>query len=118
MAFGVVEVKPGPPAGPLVEWYDSAPPTNQSALGVQFWLGLTNGLGSLNAIIWDTNSAPHVISTLPQAITNFGWQHVALTYDTNRNTAVLYTNGQPAASVPVKEKQNEGRFVLVGYRVE
>jgi hypothetical protein len=27
-------------------------------------------------------------------------------------------SGQPAASVPVKEKQNEGRFVLVGYRVE
>jgi hypothetical protein len=27
-------------------------------------------------------------------------------------------SGQPAASVPVKEKQNEGRFVLVGYRVD
>jgi hypothetical protein len=27
-------------------------------------------------------------------------------------------SGQPAASVPVKEKQSEGRFVLVGYRVE
>jgi hypothetical protein len=27
-------------------------------------------------------------------------------------------SGQPVASVPVKEKQNEGRFVLVGYRVE
>jgi hypothetical protein len=27
-------------------------------------------------------------------------------------------SGQLAASVPVKEKQNEGRFVLVGYRVE
>jgi hypothetical protein len=27
-------------------------------------------------------------------------------------------SGQPAASVPVKEKQNEGRFALVGYRVE
>ena len=27
-------------------------------------------------------------------------------------------SGQPAASVPVREKQNEGRFVLVGYRVE
>jgi len=27
-------------------------------------------------------------------------------------------SGQPAASVPVKEKQNEGRFVLVAYRVE
>jgi hypothetical protein len=27
-------------------------------------------------------------------------------------------SGQLAASVPVKEKQNEGRFALVGYRVE
>lgn len=27
-------------------------------------------------------------------------------------------SGQPAASVPVREKQSEGRFVLVGYRVE
>lgn len=27
-------------------------------------------------------------------------------------------SGQPAASVPVKEKQNEGRFAFVGYRVE
>jgi hypothetical protein len=27
-------------------------------------------------------------------------------------------SGQPVASVPVKEKQSEGRFVLVGYRVE
>jgi len=27
-------------------------------------------------------------------------------------------SGQPAASVPVREKQSEGRFVLVGYRVD
>jgi hypothetical protein len=27
-------------------------------------------------------------------------------------------SGQPVASVPVKEKQSEGRFVLVGYRVD
>lgn len=27
-------------------------------------------------------------------------------------------SGQPAASVPVKERQSEGRFVLVGYRVD
>jgi hypothetical protein len=27
-------------------------------------------------------------------------------------------SGQPAASVPVKERQSEGRFVLVGYRLE
>jgi hypothetical protein len=27
-------------------------------------------------------------------------------------------SGQPVSSVPVKEKQSEGRFVLVGYRVD
>jgi hypothetical protein len=27
-------------------------------------------------------------------------------------------SGQPAASLPVREKQNEGRFALVGYRVD
>jgi len=27
-------------------------------------------------------------------------------------------SGQPVASVPVREKQSEGRFVLVGYRVD
>lgn len=78
---------------PLVEWYDSAPPTNQTPLGVQLWLGLTNGLGSLGAAIWDTNSLPHIITTEPQVITNAGWQHVALTYDTNSGVAALYVNG-------------------------
>jgi hypothetical protein len=27
-------------------------------------------------------------------------------------------SGQPAASVPVRDKQSEGRFVFVGYRVD
>jgi subtilisin-like proprotein convertase family protein len=84
---------------PLVEWYDVTPPTNSSPPGVQFWLALTNGPGSLGAILWDTNSQPHAISTAPLALTNSGWQHVALTYDTNSARAVLYTNGQPAVTV-------------------
>jgi subtilisin-like proprotein convertase family protein len=91
-------------AAPLLEWYNPTPPTNQSPLGVQFWMGLTNGPGSLAAVLWDTNSQPHAISTAPLALTNAGWQHVALTYDTNSANAVLYTNGQRAAAVqfPVK----------------
>ncbi len=84
---------------PLVEWYDATPPTNQTSRGVQFWLGLTNSPGSLTAILWDTNSQPHSIATAPQALTNGGWQHVALTYNTNSGNAVLYTNGQPAVTV-------------------
>ena len=84
---------------PLVEWYDTALPNSPSSLGVQFWLGLTNGPGSLAAILWDNNSQRHAISTPPLALTNGGWQHVAITYDTNRANAVLYTNGQRAATV-------------------
>ncbi|HOC56422.1 MAG TPA: hypothetical protein PKI20_12440, partial [Verrucomicrobiota bacterium] len=65
----------------------------QTPFGVQFWLALTNGPGSLGALIWDTNSQPHVITTPPGVITNVGWQHVALTYDTNSGVASLYVNG-------------------------
>lgn len=94
---------------PLVEWYDPAPPTNQSPLGVQFWQALTNGPGSLGAILWDTNQQSHVITTVTNAITNGGWQHVALTYDTNSGVAALYVNGltnnQPLVAT------NLGRFV-------
>ena len=75
------------------------PPTNQSPLGVQFWLGLSNAPGSLSAILWDTNSQGHAIATQPLALTNNGWQHVALTFETNGNNAILYTNGQAAAAV-------------------
>ncbi|MCX6928299.1 MAG: hypothetical protein NT154_34590, partial [Verrucomicrobia bacterium] len=86
-------------AAPLAEWYNTALPNSQSSLGVQFWMGLTNGPGSLAAILWDKNSQRHAISTLPLALTNGGWQHVAITYDTNSANAVLYTNGQRAATV-------------------
>ncbi len=86
-------------AEPVAEWYDSAAPTNVSPKGVQLWVGLTNGLASLSAILWDTNGQAHVIATPPMVITNDGWQHVALTYATNNNTAVLYTNGQAAATM-------------------
>ncbi|MGO8926542.1 MAG: S8 family serine peptidase [Limisphaerales bacterium] len=84
---------------PLVEWYDLTSHTNSSPRGIQFWLALTNGPGSLGAVLWDTNSQPHTISTVPLALTNSGWQHVALTYDTNSDRAVIYTNGQPAVTV-------------------
>src|ERR1035437_5312618 len=79
-------------------------------LGVQFWLAITNAPGSLNAVIWDTNSLPHVITTLPQAITNAGWQHVALTYDTNSGQAALYVNGLTTNNQPLVAT-NLGHFV-------
>jgi subtilisin-like proprotein convertase family protein len=99
-SFSVTELGVlNPAAAPLVEWYDAAAPTNLSRRGVQFWVGLTNGPGSLTAILWDTISQPHPIATPSLALTNGGWQHVALTYDTNSGSAVLYTNGQSAARV-------------------
>ena len=98
----------GNPA-PLAEWYDPDPPTNQSPLGVQFWLALTNGPGSLGAVIWDSHSQGHVVTTAPGMLTNGGWQHVALTYDTSSGVAALYVNGltnhQPLVST------NLGLFV-------
>jgi subtilisin family serine protease len=95
---------------PLVEWYDPAPPTNQPSLGVQFWLSLTNGPGSLGAIIWDTNLQPHIITTFTNALTNAGWQHVALTYDTNSGRAALYVNGLTTNNTPLVVT-NLGHFV-------
>ena len=86
-------------AMPIAEWND---PTNSAPQGVQFWLnGLatTNVPGALFANIWDTNLQPHVVTTVTNAITNGGWQHVALTFDTNSLSGVLYTNGQQAARV-------------------
>jgi hypothetical protein len=87
--------------GPLVEWYDPTPGV-LSPLGVQFWLGnlSSNNLspGTLSAALWDTSSQPHYVATGPQALTNGGWQHVALTYDASALLASLYTNGHLAAT--------------------
>jgi len=87
-------------AAPLVEWWDPSP-CNPSPLGTQFWLGdlSTNGLssGALSAALWDTKFGTHYVSTGPQAVTNGGWQHVALTYDASTLLASLYVNGRLAS---------------------
>ena len=97
-------------AAPLVEWYG---PTNGSPPGVQFWVnglpGITNLPGSLWANIWDTNMQPHIIGTTTNALTNGGWQHVALTYDTNSGIASLYVNGLTNGLALVRT--NIGHFV-------
>jgi subtilisin-like proprotein convertase family protein len=105
-------------ASPLVEWNDS---TNPSPQGVQFWLsglpGTNFAPGALCANLWDTNLQPHVIATASNAITNGGWQHVALTYDTNSAKAVLYTNGQPALTMqfPAKFVPRTSGDLYLGY---
>jgi subtilisin-like proprotein convertase family protein len=120
-SFSLVELL-SPPA-PLVEWYNPAPPTNQTPQGVQFWLsGLptTNGVaGSLWANIWDTNGQPHIVATYTNSITNGGWQHVALTYETNGANAILYTNGYPAAVVqfPTNFVPLTSGDIYLGYHV-
>ena len=88
-------------AAPLAEWND---PTNLSPQGVQFWVGGlpgTNAPGSLWANLWDTNGQPHIIATTTNALTNGGWQHVALTYDARSLMARIYTNGQLAVAQAV-----------------
>lgn len=81
-------------ARPLAEW------SNLTNSGVQFWYGglpQTNIAGALCANIWDTNGLPHTIISANNAITNGGWQHVALTYDAYTSIGRIYTNGQMAA---------------------
>lgn len=98
------------PPAPLVEWNDPGS-SNGTPEGVQLWFeglpGLTGGnaFGALFANLWDTASQPHVLVTGLNAVTNGGWQHVALTYETNTGTAILYINGQRNVAV------NVGSFV-------
>ena len=84
---------------PLVEWFDPTA-TNGSPLGVQLWLGdlgATNVVpGGLSAALWDTSSQPHYVFTRQHALTNGGWQHVALTFDASTLRANLYVNGRLA----------------------
>lgn len=100
-------------------WWNSTPkPVNP---GVQLWLarGFTSagGPGSLGAMIWDTNrtGTPLLIETPPGALTNGGWQHVALTYDQPTGRATLYTNGLPAVTVVKALRPASGGDLLFGH---
>ena len=54
--------------------------------------------------ISDTGSNPHILDSAPSLLTPNAWQHVAVTYDTNSGTGVLYINGA------VVESKNLGSF--------
>ncbi len=88
-------------AAPLVEWVQRS----NSAPGVQFWLsGLswTNPQpGALIAAFMGTNQIVQVATTLTNAMTNSGWQHVAFTYNAAERRASIYANGQLATSQSV-----------------
>ncbi|HEV2210049.1 MAG TPA: LamG-like jellyroll fold domain-containing protein [Verrucomicrobiae bacterium] len=81
-------------SAPLVEWND----TGTTNLGIQFWLNggftATSGPGSLSLRVWDTNSQPYSLETGANAVTNGGWQHVAVTFDGASGAARLYIDGQ------------------------
>ncbi len=77
--------------------------------GVQFWISATNtpdstntpfatAYGSLYANIVDTNFVSHEIFSAPGLLTNYIFQHVALTYDTNSGVAMLFLNGTNVAT--------------------
>jgi hypothetical protein len=88
---------------PVVEWNDPSSPTPQ---GVQFFataVGSTNGLAVLTANLWDNNQQPHIVSAPSGAITNGGWQHVAMTFDRASSMVRLYVNGalEVAQAIPV-----------------
>ena len=82
-----------------MEWYDPHPPTNQSPLGVQFWLALTNGPGSLARSfgIPTPSPMPSPLRLWPSP-TPAGSMSPSPTTPTAAR-AVLYTNGQSAATV-------------------
>ena len=85
---------------PLVEWYDSTPAHQPVPAGRPVLAGVDQWSRLPRPLCFGTPTPSPMSSALqPLALTNGGWQHVALTYDTNSDNAVLYTNGQPAATV-------------------
>jgi hypothetical protein len=79
---------------PIVEW------NNGGSVGVHFWVGfgfggqpLGGGSGSLFADIVGTDGTSHIISSNSGLIKVDVFQHVAVTYDSNNQTATLYING-------------------------
>lgn len=85
-------------AAPLAEWYQPAlDATNEPLQGVQFWVGgvdRTNFFpGALAAVIWNTNGLSYPVLSATNAITNGGWQHVAMTFDNATKLLNLYANG-------------------------
>jgi len=81
-------------AGPLTEWNDG-----RGIIGVGLRLGSNH---VLEAYLTDTNATPTPRSVLLQsqigAVTNFGWQHVALTFEKASGVATIYVNGSSLAS--------------------
>jgi subtilisin-like proprotein convertase family protein len=82
--------------------------TNLQTNGVQFWISVTNVPGTTNLIMTNTGclfanlvdvtNGSHWIYSGPNLIQSNVFQHVALTYDTNSGTAMLFYNGTNVAT--------------------
>jgi uncharacterized repeat protein (TIGR01451 family) len=81
---------PGQIAMSVVGWESSL------VEGLQMWIG-GSGLG-LSANVKDTSGNNHAFSSSTGLISTNYFQHVALTYDRNSGTALLYVNGAQVAS--------------------
>lgn len=77
----------GGTGAPILEW-----DTGRTNF-VRFWAGNTL-LGS----IVDGTGTPHTVQSPPGLLDTIHWQHVAFTYDVGSGAAVLYLNGNLAAS--------------------
>jgi subtilisin-like proprotein convertase family protein len=100
-SFKITELYTTANPAPIAEWNDTGSITNPPKQGVQFWVTGPpgrNAPGLLWANIWDTNQQPHLVATVANAVTNSGWQHVALTFDAGTRTSRIYTNGQLAVA--------------------
>ena len=76
---------------PIAEWNDS-----RGNIGVGLMLNGAYGPGLLAAYLTDTNIMPArviLLGSSTYAVTNAGWQHVALTLDRTSGIAALYLNG-------------------------
>ncbi|HEV2318984.1 MAG TPA: S8 family serine peptidase, partial [Verrucomicrobiae bacterium] len=82
--------------------------TNLQTNGVQFWISVTNVPGTTNVImantgclfanLVDVTNGSHWIYSGPNLIQSNVFQHVALTYDTNSGTAMLFYDGTNVAT--------------------
>ncbi|HEV2330405.1 MAG TPA: S8 family serine peptidase [Verrucomicrobiae bacterium] len=82
--------------------------TNLQTNGVQFWISVTNVPGTTNLIMTnngclfanlvDVTNGSHWIYSGPGLIQSNVFQHVALTYDTNSGTAMLFYDGTNVAT--------------------
>lgn len=95
---------------PIFEW------ALPNAYGVHFWLNSPNP-GCLYANLADTAGGLHIIQSPPGVLTNYGFQHVALTYDKALGAALLFVNGlvvqsNSLGSINGRTSSN----VYIGYR--